>query len=1791
MFDTWRDVFRPTPEECAKLGNGYALYPAFGRLDVEEEFRSGSGSVRSSPSSGSRLSAKAEIFVPGAGAGAEAKHPTLDESWLSSSTDTTHFSFVGIQDPVEPSPQAQFAGLSPDDPFASPRAPVTNRWTPIYIDPLYPRMGGGLLCTLPAITAHANADSDSTSEAILAQHAPILLALVKDILRNHNPRSRAMIRICTRQSYHLGEACAVPTVLMTLNFEEDRFKAEAALPEILHLLRGKLGLIDVAVDIMDRGFAEWADGHLERAMDLEGFVRALQGTRSSLGSLVDQDQLMETLMQDDEDKRRRTVMSSSSQGVTNPPENDETVTPDVNSNKLGIAEKLWNDAYDSLKAHDTELVTAYERVLSRELYATSSADARDNAIESTDTWKRQIQMEKLVQIGMQRTGGGNARVEKTMQSVLGLGNVIGTALQPVPQAALAWVGVSLILQMLVNPATETRANREGVSYIAARMDWYGELSQLLLKENTVDGGMSANLCSRLEGRIVELYTLLLSYLMKSVCSCYQNRALKYFQNAIKHNDWEGSLKEIHHAEKLVAQDATQYNTQQIRSDLEELVSVAHDRQTKLLSNIQEAVRNQAAQQVETKREEEDNKLLKHLCLTDPRDDMDRIEQTKDKLLEGSCDWIFDREDFNNWIYGNETTLYWIRGEPGKGKTMLLIGIIKQMLQSTSDIGFVSFFFCQNTDPNLNNATAVLRGLIYQLAVQDRSLLSYIRDAYDSRGQSLFDDRNAFFALSKILSKMLDDPNIPQVYLIIDALDECQTDLDQLLELLMQHVSSSRLRCLVSSRPRPEIRNSLTNSNGYTELDLGRNALQEVTEVVEEYIDREIADLAKQKKYSNRLQREVKDYLQRHADGTFLWVSLVCKQLRKTLLWKTPTVLKTFPSGLQALYGRMMEEVCQGDKESSETIDYCRDILAAVTVAHRPLGLDDLGLVANLPPELTADAAALEEVVDLCGDFLIVREGIIYFVHHSAKEYLFAHIDKDLFREGHIAIHSGIVSRALESMSATLCRDIWDLRDPGCHLDEIDPPDPNPLRHIGYACCYWVEHICELDAHSQLRLGLRDKGSVDQFFRQHFLHWLEALSLLQSMHIADQMLQKLEHNIGKSMDYAIELLSTVQDMKHFVEYHQHIMKDTPLQVYLSPLMFSPASSRVRSLFDDQVPSWITRRPLMEANWSLHLHPVYGDTGWRTSIAFFAEQQTLVAGSIDGTIEIWHTKTRVVERVFSSDESPVWSVAISPNGAKIASGSGGGTVRIWEVSTGSVIKTLEGHEDIVRSVTFSSDGKMVISGSYDRTIRIWDVQTGFLRHILRGHTDAIKCVVFLGSAQLASCGWDETVRVWDANTGDSHHVLEPDMGPIFALSSLANGEKLAIGAVRGVQIWHSEHAELLGTLVQCTESIHVSSLATSSNGRHLVAGFRDGAVRIWNAETGIVQQILQTAAPVECIAITPDGQKVALASVVTIYLWDTDIQTHQSPLTAHTSLISTIEVSPCQKWIATGAKNGTIGLWDRTTGLMVRMLHGHGSGIWTLSFSRDGRWIASASDDSTIRIWDFDTGETMHVLFGHTDRLTSVMFSADGKKIVSGARDKTIRIWNTDTGKLVLTICTQCSFTAAYSPDGLLIASGSINGLLEMRDAQTGNLIRNFVGMGEPVWSIKFTPDGTYLASAGDNIVQIYSVETGTLQQTLEAGTVGNLRFSEDSSTLITSRGQIALDWSLPQGSSTNASWIGYSLHPSDTWVTWNRKRLLRLPVECGSVRRIVTEQMIVLGYPAGRIVILEFDDDISPFDQQ
>ncbi|KAH6986850.1 hypothetical protein EDB80DRAFT_512621, partial [Ilyonectria destructans] len=72
----------------------------------------------------------------------------------------------------------------------------------------------------------------------------------------------------------------------------------------------------------------------------------------------------------------------------------------------------------------------------------------------------------------------------------------------------------------------------------------------------------------------------------------------------------------------------------------------------------------------------------------------------------------------------QSPLLWIKGDPGKGKTMLLCGTIDE-LEKESD-NFLSYFFCQATEARLSNASAVRRALIYLLVQKQPLLISNVR---------------------------------------------------------------------------------------------------------------------------------------------------------------------------------------------------------------------------------------------------------------------------------------------------------------------------------------------------------------------------------------------------------------------------------------------------------------------------------------------------------------------------------------------------------------------------------------------------------------------------------------------------------------------------------------------------------------------------------------------------------------------------------------------------------------------------------------------------------------------------------------------------------------------------------------------------------------------------------------------------------------------------------------------------------------------------------------------------------
>ncbi|KAH6704109.1 NACHT domain-containing protein, partial [Leptodontidium sp. MPI-SDFR-AT-0119] len=542
------------------------------------------------------------------------------------------------------------------------------------------------------------------------------------------------------------------------------------------------------------------------------------------------------------------------------------------------------------------------------------------------------------------------------------------------------------------------------------------------------------------------------------------------------------------------------------------------------------------------------KCMQDLRPTDPRLDKQRIEATKGGLLQEAYRWVIETSDFQQWCTNQHHRLLWIKGDPGKGKTMLLCGIADELQNSLAKSALLSYFFCQATDSRINRATAVLRGLIYLLVDQQPSLVSHVQASYDEAGKALFEDANAWVALAKVFSSILHDPNLVATYLIVDALDECVVDLPNLLCFITQTSSvSTRVKWVVSSRNWPEIEKRLDTAMQKQRLCLELNA-DSVSTAVVTFIQTKVHDLREKNKYTSETRDVIQQHLSLNAHGTFLWVAL-----------------------------------------ASEDSELCMNILAVVSTVYRPITIDELVTLVKMPNGVDGEYEALAEIIGYCRSFLAIRERTIFFVHQSANDFLIGKAPQEPLLLRAQDVHNTIFSRSLQVMSITLRRDIYNLRAPGISIDQVEPPDPNPLAAIRYSCLYWVDHLLGSRITKDSVKDLKASSSVYKFLHQYFLYWLEALSLLKSVSEGVVMIRKLEN---LQFDRNPDLRAFIHDARRFIVSNRSIIEQAPLQAYCSALVFAPEKSIVREMFEKYIPSWIQRKPRVEAHWNAMLQTLEG-----------------------------------------------------------------------------------------------------------------------------------------------------------------------------------------------------------------------------------------------------------------------------------------------------------------------------------------------------------------------------------------------------------------------------------------------------------------------------------------------------------------------------------------------------------------------------------------------------------------------
>ena len=201
----------------------------------------------------------------------------------------------------------------------------------------------------------------------------------------------------------------------------------------------------------------------------------------------------------------------------------------------------------------------------------------------------------------------------------------------------------------------------------------------------------------------------------------------------------------------------------------------------------------------------------------------------------------------------------------------------------------------------------------------------------------------------------------------------------------------------------------------------------------------------------------------------------------------------------------------------------------------------------------------------------------------------------------------------------------------------------------------------------------------------------------------------------------------------------------------------------------------------------------------------------------------------------------------------------------------------------------------------------------------------------------------------------------------------------------------------------------ALALSLDGSRVVTGGKDGAVRVWDVDSGETVSVLKGhTSRVRSVAVSADGSRVVTGGKGgSVRVWDVDSGETVSVLEGHTSLVESVAWSADGSRVAAGGADRSVRVWDVDSGETVSVLEGHRSPVRSVAWSVDGSRVAVGVFDGSVHVWDVDSGETVSVLEGHTFGVESVAWSVDGSRVAAGARDGSIRVWDAKKRELLRT----------------------------------------------------------------------------------------------------------------------------------------------------------------------------------------
>ncbi|KAL5512428.1 hypothetical protein ACEPAG_3420 [Sanghuangporus baumii] len=1100
------------------------------------------------------------------------------------------------------------------------------------------------------------------------------------------------------------------------------------------------------------------------------------------------------------------------------------------------------------------------------------------------------------------------------------------------------------------------------------------------------------------------------------------------------------------------------------------------------------------------------------CLPDTRTDI------RKKILE----WAFA---------DSEQNIFWLHGVAGSGKSTVSTTIV-QHLRDMSRLGAFLFFERGKSEPS-----SVIRTIAYKLALYDSSIGESILEKTN-------EDKDIFSSLSedqftKLLLRPLSEMSKEgPIVIVLDALDECGTTESRLMLMQLFRNGFSRLpknfRFLITSRREADIDRVLSSQPesilaeelDYTSSTSHQDVLSYLRIEMQTHVKDQVSIPEDWPWDENIMQ------LGKAAGGLFIWASTAVKMVRNSddhfyhlnCLVSDSKSVSGF--GLDELYGTVLRDsgILWEEERSRQRF---RKVLALLLLSKAPISsrmIDDL--LGFRPHEsCTLILSKLQSLVSY------TIEGPVSLFHTSFSDYLTSskHSHEPWFINV-LDARQLIVERCFCIMENMLHFNMCNLETSFVHNDDVQGISDRVKEcipsHLEYVCMHWAQHLCDVPYSPDLLDKLSD------FAYKSLLFWFEVLSLVKMfVRVANRSLLQAVMWIESTETDVTSFLRDASELATI--FAIPIMESTP-HIYVTMIPVSKDESMVSAHYSTQMSSMVhvqtigSKRPLghmrvleghKDVVWSVAVSSdgrlIASDSGDGTikvwdfhsgeviitlednscQVSFFPDGRRLASVSYvrDGGLRIWDVQTGEVILGPLHGKDQMHSVAISPDGTRVASRHSNGWIVLWDMSVGTELKRFDVDRADVSCVVFSPDGTLLASGSADGSASIWEIDSGeptfrtlagirtesfFLRllsqpcHLVSFTPDSKYIVsscptqiriheVESGSVAFVFCGSDGEyafgVRALSCFPCGTRAVVECDSERYsFSVLDLTNG-KVVSGPFEG-------------------HMGEINSVAITPDGRHIISGSEDGTVRIWDtAAANDGSKTFEAHRNILNVIISDDESRIASCSGKSIIIWDTQTgDVVLGPLDAGD--VTCMAFSPDNSRLVSGSDR--ISVWDvATSQLVFSPIEGH-SGIFCIVISPDGTLIASGQYDGTLKVWEIVTGQDIiEPLDVFTGEVTSLEFSPNGNRLVSGSKNGNITVWNTVTWEVISEFSSEhgCIYSIRFSPDGTQLAFESYRGydavIVTVLDVEQGHVIADPFELPEYAASLlAFSLDGLYYVAA-------------------------------------------------------------------------------------------------------------------------